>query len=105
MKVMFNLPEHKLDFAYRTNFKTLLLDCERLHITVTFHTHNRQYLGDYKALDTVNKPITLNNFWCHGELIYYKLNEFEWKNITIDSIDYIELEKAPNLEWFSNVAK
>ena len=62
MKIDFSKPENKLNFAYRTNFTTLLLDCERLHISVTFHTHDRQYLGDYKAIDTKRKPITLNNY-------------------------------------------
>ena len=104
MKIDFSKPEHKLDLAYRTNFTTLLLDCERLHISVTFHTHDRQYRGDYKAIDTKRKPITLNNFVCHGELIYYKANQFEWRNIELDSIDYIEVEKAPNLDRFENVA-
>lgn len=102
--IRFDLPQHKLDFTYRINFQTLLLDCERLHIPVTFHTHNRRYIGDYKAIDTVNKPITLSNYVCNGELIYYKVNQFEWKSIGLDSIDRIEVEKAPNLEWFLKVA-
>jgi len=104
MKIDFSKPENKLNFAYRTNFTTLLLDCERLHIPVTFHTHDRQYRGDYKAIDTKRKPITLNNFVCNGELIYYKANQFEWKNIELNSIDYIEVEKAPNLDRFETVA-
>lgn len=105
MKIYFNKPEHKLNFGYRTNFKTLLLDCESLHKAVVFHVHDTQYIGQFKAIDQNHRTIELNRFTCNGDSIYYKINNFEWRNFSIDNIDYIEIpENVPNIEFFKGVA-
>lgn len=77
-----------------TLLKTILLDAERNHTPIIFYTHNRVYLGDFTARDTQNKPVKLDKFTLHSELIYYKKNQFEWKTISIDDIDKIEIAYA-----------
>ena len=105
MKIYFNKPEHKLNFAYRTNFKTLLLDCERLDKEVVFNIHDTHYIGQFKAIDENHRTIKLNKFVCNGDSIYYKVNSYEWRNFDIDSIDFIEIsENVPNLDFFKVVA-
>lgn len=105
MKIYFDKPENKLNTEYRVNFKTLLLDCERLHANVVFNIHDTEYLGNFKARDINKRTVELNNFVCQGELIYYKKNQFEWCNFGLDDIDFIEVhENIPNIEYFKGVA-
>ena len=73
--------------------KTALLDAERLKMPVTFYTHTRRYIDKYACIDTPKKPFTLNKFTVSGGLVYYKKNQFEWANFSIDDIDQIQLEK------------
>ena len=77
-----------------TLLKTILLDAERNHTPIIFYTHNRIYFGDFTARDTQNKPVKLERFFLNSELIYYKKNPFEWKTISLDDIDKIELANA-----------
>lgn len=72
--------------------KTALLDAERTKTPVTFYTRNRSYIDRFTCIDTNNKPLTLKNFNCHGGLIYYKRDQFNWCNISIDDIVKIEME-------------
>lgn len=72
------------------NLKTIILDCERLRKPVTFFTRTRNYIGDFKAIDHDNKPITLDRFVLHGGLVYFKGTQFEWKTISLDDVTAIE---------------
>ena len=81
--------QHNASEAYMINAKTRLLDAERLHKPVTIHTFSRRFITKHKCIDTPNKPITLNSFICHGGLIYYKKNEFDWQTISWDEISAI----------------
>ena len=77
-----------------TKLKTALLDAERLKMPVTFYTHTRRYIDKFRCIDTPNKPITLDNFTVSGGLIYYKINAFEWRNISLDDVEKITLDKV-----------
>ena len=66
--------------------KTALLDCERLKKPVTFYTRERRYIDSFRCIDTELKPFTLDNFVCHGGLIYYKKDSYNWVTFSIDDI-------------------
>lgn len=70
----------------RDNFRTALLDAERLKKRVTFYTRNRRMIDKYTCIDTENKPITLERFTISGGLIYYKRSEYDWQNISLDDV-------------------
>jgi len=74
--------------------KTALLDAERLKMPVTFYTRTRRFIDNFTCIDTPNKPLTLENFTVSGGLVYYKINRFVWRTISIDDIDKITLEKV-----------
>lgn len=59
---------------------------------VTFYTRTRRYIDSYRAIDTENKPFTLDFFTTHGDLIYYRTGRYEWRNISVDDIIKIEME-------------
>ena len=48
-------------------------------------------IGNYKAIEYKKPPVTLSSWIEHGHLIYYKINSFEWKNISFDDIEKIEI--------------
>lgn len=103
MRIYFNKPEHKLNNSYRTNFRTLLLDCERLKMPVVFYTHNVRFLDKYTCIDVNHRALELKKFTVNGELIYYKSNQFAWSNISMDYIDCIEISgNVPNINYFIN---
>lgn len=105
MKIYFNKPEHKLNIGYRTNFITLLLDCERLKTKVTFAIHDIRMLDRFTCVDINQRVLSLDNFVINGDLVYYKKNQFAWCNFGLDYIDYIEVpENVPNLDFFKGVA-
>jgi hypothetical protein len=79
------------DSKENIELRTALLDAERTKSPVKFYTRNRNYINTYKCIDTDNKPFILERFTTHGGLVYYKVNSFEWKNISIDSIAKIEI--------------
>lgn len=81
--------KHNASAAYMINAKTRLLDAERLHKAVTFHTFTRRFIDKYRCIDTPQEPITLDRFICSGELIYYKRNAYDWKTISWDNISAI----------------
>jgi hypothetical protein len=74
-----------------TLLKTVLLDCERNNKKVTFYTHTRNFIDRFTCIDHPDKPITLEKFFLNSGLIYYKKNQFEWKTISLDDIDKIEI--------------
>ncbi len=81
----------KPDFKSEVEMKTALLDAERLRKPVTFYTRTRRFIDKFTCVDTDNKPFTLKRFVCHGGLIYFKKNEFEWGNISMDDITKVEI--------------
>lgn len=105
MKIYFDKPEQKLNFTYRTNFKTLLLDCERLKTKVIFSIHDVRTLTRFTCVDINKRVLNLDNFYINGDLIYYKKNQFTWCTFALDNIDYVEIsENVPNLDFFKGVA-
>lgn len=77
--------------VYEINAKTALLDAERLRKPVTLYTRTRTYLDRFTCIDKPNKPVTLKNSVLHGGLIYYKVNSFEWRTISLDDVVKIEI--------------
>lgn len=82
--------KERLSINY-ANLKTILLDAERTKQPVTFYTRTRHYIDNFTCIDYENKPFTLKYFVTHGGLVYYKKNEFEWNNISLDDILKIEV--------------
>lgn len=74
------------------NMKTAILDAERTRKPITLHTHERRMIDRYACIDTPQKPITLRHYMLHGGLIYWKRNQFEWQNVSVDDIDQVEID-------------
>ena len=100
MIIYFDKPEQKLNNAYRVNFKTLLLDCERLKRPVVFCIHDTKQLDRFRQIEINKRQLKLYGFTISGDLIYYKINDFEFRNFGLDDINYIEVENVPNLDFF-----
>ena len=77
--------------AYRTNTRTALLDCERLGDAIRVYTFSRRFIDKYSCIDTPLPPITLTRFNLQGGLIYYKKTAFDWRTISMDNVNRIEV--------------
>lgn len=58
---------------------------------IRIYHHVLNMIGNYKAIEYKKPPVTLSSWIEHGHLIYYKINSFEWKNISFDDIEKIEI--------------
>lgn len=77
--------------VYEINARTALLDAEMLKKPVTLYTRTRMFLDRFTCVDKPNKPVTLEGSVLHGGLIYYKINNFEWRTISLDDVIKIEI--------------
>lgn len=70
---------------------SILDTAHRANKQIKVYSRNRHYIDRFTAIDKPNKPIILNNWTEHGQLIYFKVNQFEWRNISFDDIEKIEI--------------
>lgn len=71
--------------------RNYLNDAKKAGAPVKFYTRDRVYIDKFRARDTARAPFTLNNYFISGGLVYYKINQFEYKNICFDDIEKIEI--------------
>lgn len=81
---------HDINIEWAKAF-SILDRAHRAKKQIKVYSRNRHYIDRFTAIDRQNKPVILNNWTEHGHLIYFKVNQFEWKNISFDDIEKIEI--------------
>lgn len=76
---------------YEINARAELINAYRLRKSVTIYTRTRTFLDNFTCIDKPNKPVTLERFELHGGVIYHKINNFEWRTISLDDVIKIEI--------------
>ena len=73
-----------------TNPSCILSDDQRRAInearTIKIEYFNRDYITRYKCRDYMQEPVTTNNFWVSGSLIYIRSGRFDVLTVGFDQI-------------------